>query len=84
MSSAGVGKLCFLKSKVTATVYQNVLEDFIIPSAEDPHIAKPMQTGLAQMPFSIRHSGIPPAHITPASGMWTGCEPGLAMTAPFT
>lgn len=35
MSSAGVGKLCFLKCKVTATVYQNVLEDFMIPSAED-------------------------------------------------
>ena len=35
MSGAGVGKLCFLKSKVTATVYQNVLEDFMIPSAED-------------------------------------------------
>ena len=26
---------CFLKSKVTTTVYQNVLEDFMIPSAED-------------------------------------------------
>ena len=25
----------FLKSKVTATVYQNVLKDFMIPSAED-------------------------------------------------
>ena len=35
MSSEGVGKLCFLKSKVTATVYPNVLEDFMIPSAED-------------------------------------------------
>ena len=35
MSSAGVGKLCFLKSKVTASVYQNVLEDFMIPSADD-------------------------------------------------
>ena len=35
MSSAGVGKLCFLKSKVTATVYHNVLEVFMIPSAED-------------------------------------------------
>lgn len=35
MSSAGVGKLCFLKSKVTASVYQNVLEDFMISSAED-------------------------------------------------
>ena len=27
MSGAGVGKLCFLKTKVTAAVYQNVLED---------------------------------------------------------
>lgn len=34
MSSAGVGNLCFLKYKVTATVYQNVLEDFMIPSSE--------------------------------------------------
>lgn len=30
---AGVGHLCFLESKVTPTVYQNVLEDFMIPSA---------------------------------------------------
>lgn len=38
MSSAGVGKLCFLKSKVTTTVYQDVLEDdLMIPSAEDLH-----------------------------------------------
>ena len=35
MSSAGVGELCFLKSKVNATVYQNVLEHFLIPSAEE-------------------------------------------------
>ena len=32
MSSAGVGKLCFLKSNLTTRVYQN---DFMIPSAED-------------------------------------------------
>lgn len=35
VSGAGVGKLCFLKSKVTTTVYQNVLEDFMIISAQD-------------------------------------------------
>lgn len=34
MLSAGIGKL-FLKSKVTATVYQNVLENFLFASAED-------------------------------------------------
>ena len=35
MSSAGFGKLCFLKSKVNATVCSNVLEHFMIPSAEE-------------------------------------------------
>ena len=35
VSSADVGKLCFLKSKVTATVYQDDLQDFMIPSVED-------------------------------------------------
>lgn len=34
MSSAGVGNLFFLKYKVTAKVYQNILEDFMIPSSE--------------------------------------------------
>lgn len=35
MSTAAVGKLSFLKSTVTTTVQQIVLEDFMIPSAED-------------------------------------------------
>ncbi len=34
MSSAGVGPLCFLKTKVTATVYQDILEHFMLPSAD--------------------------------------------------
>ncbi len=33
MSSAGVGPLCFLKSKVNAAIYQDVLEHFMLPSA---------------------------------------------------
>lgn len=33
MSSAGVGPLCFLISKVNAAVYQEVLEHFIPPVA---------------------------------------------------
>ncbi len=33
MSSVGVGPLCFLKTNVTAPVYQEILEHFILPSA---------------------------------------------------
>ncbi len=33
MSSAGVGPLCFLKTNVTAPVYQDILEHFMLPSA---------------------------------------------------
>ncbi len=32
MSSAGVGPLCFLKSKVNAAIYQEILEHFMLPS----------------------------------------------------
>ncbi len=34
MSSAGVGPLCFLKTNVTAPVYQELLEHFMHPSAD--------------------------------------------------
>ncbi len=34
MSSAGVGPLCFLRSKVNTAVYQEVLEHFMLPAAE--------------------------------------------------
>ncbi len=34
MSSAGVGPLCFLKTNVTSPVYQEILEDFMLPSAD--------------------------------------------------
>ncbi len=34
MSSAGVGLLCFLKTNVTAPVYQEILEHFMLPSAD--------------------------------------------------
>ena len=33
-SSAGVGPLCFLRSKVNAAVYQGVLEHFMLPAAD--------------------------------------------------
>ncbi len=34
MSSAGVGPLRFLKTDVTAPVYQEILEHFMLPSAD--------------------------------------------------
>ncbi len=34
MSSAGVGPLCFLKSTVSADIYQEILEQFMLPSAD--------------------------------------------------
>ncbi len=34
MSSAGVGPLCFLKTNVNAPVYQEILEHFMLPSAD--------------------------------------------------
>ncbi len=34
MSSAGVGPLCFSKTNVTAPVYQDILEHFMLPSAD--------------------------------------------------
>ncbi len=33
-SSTGVGPLCFLKTNVTAPVYQYILEHFMLPSAD--------------------------------------------------
>ncbi len=33
MSSAGVSPLCFLKTNITAPVYQYILELFVLPSA---------------------------------------------------
>ncbi len=34
MSSVGVGPLCFIKSKVNESVYQEILEHFMLPSAD--------------------------------------------------
>ncbi len=34
MSPAGVGPLCFLKSTVKAAIYQEILEHFMLPSAD--------------------------------------------------
>ena len=35
MSSAGVGPLCFIKTRVKAAVYQHILEHFMLSSADN-------------------------------------------------
>ncbi len=34
MTSAGVGPLCIIKSKVNAAIYQEILEHVMVPSAD--------------------------------------------------
>ncbi len=38
MSSAGVGPLCFLKSTVNAAIYQDILEHFVLLSANKLYV----------------------------------------------
>ncbi|KAI5624640.1 hypothetical protein C0J50_15786, partial [Silurus asotus] len=52
MSSAGVGPLCFIKSKVSTAIYQEVLERFMLPSADQLY-------GDADFNFQQE---LPPAH----------------------
>ncbi len=35
VTSADVGPLCFIKSKVNAAIYQEILEHFMLPSADN-------------------------------------------------
>ncbi|KAL0157391.1 hypothetical protein M9458_048637, partial [Cirrhinus mrigala] len=60
MSSAGVGPLCFLRSKVNAAVYQDVLEHFMLPAADQ-------LCGDADFIFQ---QDLAPAHSVKATSTW--------------
>ncbi len=60
MSSAGVGPLCFLRSKVNTAVYQEVLEHFMLPAADQLY-------GDAD---SIFQQDLAPAHSAKATSTW--------------
>ncbi|KAL1261076.1 hypothetical protein QQF64_008903, partial [Cirrhinus molitorella] len=60
MSSAGVGPLCFLRSKVNAAVYQEVLEHFILLAADQLY-------GDADFIFQ---QDLAPAHSAKATSTW--------------
>ncbi len=61
MSSAGVvGPLCFLKTNVTAPVYQEILEHFMLPSA-DQHF---------KVADFIFQQDLAPAHTAKSTKSW--------------
>ncbi len=60
MSSAGVGPLCFLRSKVNTAVYQEVLEHFMLPAANQLY-------GDADFIFQ---QDLAPAHSDKATSTW--------------
>ncbi len=60
MSSAGVGPLCFLKTNVTAPIYQYILEHFMLPSADQ----------LFKDADFIFQQDLAPAHIAKSTKSW--------------
>ncbi len=60
MSSTGVGPLCFLKSTVNAAIYQEILEHFMLPSADKLY-------GDADFIFQ---QDLAPAHTTKGTKSW--------------
>ncbi len=60
MSSAGVGPLCFLKTNVTAPVYQEILEHFMLPSVDQ----------LFKVADFIFQQDLAPAHTAKSTKSW--------------
>ncbi len=60
MSSAGVGPLCFLKTNVTAPIYQDILEHFMLPPADQ----------LFKDADFIFHQDLAPAHTAKITKSW--------------
>ncbi len=60
MSSAGVGPLCFLKSTVNTAIYQEILEHFMLLSADKLY-------GDADFIFQ---QDLPPAHTAKGTKSW--------------
>ena len=60
MSAAGVGPLCFIKGRVNAASYQEILEHFRLPSAEKLY---------GDEDFIFQHD-LAPAHSAKTTGKW--------------
>ncbi|KAG2456338.1 TCB1 transposase, partial [Polypterus senegalus] len=60
MSAAGVGPLCFIKGRVNVASYQEILEHFMLPSAEKLY---------GDEDFIFQHD-LAPAHSAKTTGKW--------------
>ncbi len=60
MSSAGVGPLCFMKSTVNTAIYQDIIEHFMLPSADKLY-------GDAELIFK---QDLTPAHTAKGTKSW--------------
>ncbi len=72
MSSAGVGPLCFLKTNVTAPVYQYILEHFMLPSADQ----------LFKDADFIFQQDLAPAHTAKSTKSWLNDHLASKLTRP--
>ncbi len=68
MSSAGVGPLCFLKTNVAAHVYQEILEHFMLPSADQ----------LVKDADFIFQQNLAPGHTAKSTKSWLN-DPGVGV-----
>ena len=66
MSSAGVGPLCFIKSRVNAAIYQEILEHFIFPSVYKLYGDADF---LFQQDLALAHSAITTGYWFSANGI---------------
>ncbi len=60
LSSAGVGPLCFLKTNITAPIYQEILEHSMLPSADQ----------LFKEADFIFQQNLAPAHTAKSTKSW--------------
>ncbi len=74
MLSAGFGPLCFLKTNVTATVYQDILEHFMLPSVDQ----------LFKDADFIFQQDLAPAHTAKSTKSWLNDQPWNTMLVCLT